>query len=397
MIVFVNGPNGMANETLQLKHIGPIQEADIEFGDLTVLVGPQATGKSIFLQFLKLLLDTGPIFRTLHKHGLDWDRKADRLLELYLGEGTKGIWRTGQSEISWNGKPYRLDELARSKKKAVKEKSFFIPAQRVLTLSREGWLRPFTDYRPGDPFCVRDFSEKLRELMEVGLGRGEAIYPQPKRLKSEIRRSLSGSIFSGFNLELERAGPQKRLVLSDAKHEMKLPFMVWSAGQREFVPLLLGLYWLLPPTKVKRRGSIQWVMIEELEVGLHPEAIETMLVIVLDLLWRGYRVCLSTHSPHVLDLVWALRNLRENHADPRSVMRIFNIKPGPATAKLGEAALQKEARVYYFDSVSGKTRDISNLDPSSEEQAEAGWGGLTELSGHIADIVAESAAGRSHK
>jgi len=50
----------MPNEIPQLKHIGPIQEADIEFGDLTVPVCPQATGKSIFLQFLKLLLDTGP-------------------------------------------------------------------------------------------------------------------------------------------------------------------------------------------------------------------------------------------------------------------------------------------------------------------------------------------------
>jgi predicted ATPase len=48
----------MANETLQLKH-------------LTVLVGPQATGKSIFLQFLKLLLDTDPISRTRVKHELD--------------------------------------------------------------------------------------------------------------------------------------------------------------------------------------------------------------------------------------------------------------------------------------------------------------------------------------
>jgi len=55
-----------------------------------------------------------------------------------LGEGTKGIGRPGHSEISWNGKAYRLDELARSKEKAVKEKSFFIPAQRVLTLSRDG-------------------------------------------------------------------------------------------------------------------------------------------------------------------------------------------------------------------------------------------------------------------
>jgi hypothetical protein len=119
--------------------------------------------KSIFLQFLKLLLDTDPIFRTLRKHGLDWDRKADRLLELYLGEGTKGIWQPRQSEISWNGKPYRLDELARSKKRAVKEKSFLIPAQRVLTLSRDGWLRPFTV--PDSRHCRPDGAVAASELL----------------------------------------------------------------------------------------------------------------------------------------------------------------------------------------------------------------------------------------
>ena len=66
---------------------------------------------------------------------------------------------------------------------------FFIPAQRVLTLGK-GWPRPFTDYNPGDPFVVRDFSEKLRLLMDSELGQGEARFPQTRRLKSEIRELL---------------------------------------------------------------------------------------------------------------------------------------------------------------------------------------------------------------
>jgi len=381
----------MANDTLRLQNIGPIGDARLEFGDLTILVGPQATGKSIFLQLFRLLLDAGAIFRTLRKNGLDWGKSVADFLQVYLGEGTGEIWRQNSS-MAWRGDEISLDALVCSRKKAGEERSFFIPAQRVLTLSREGWLRPFTDYRPGDPFSVRDFSEKLRVLMESGLGRGEAVYPQPRRLKSEIRELLSRNLFSDFQLELEKNGPQKRLVLTDPAHARKLPFMVWSAGQREFVPLLLGLYWLLPPTKVKRRGSIQWVIIEELEMGLHPEAIETMLVIVLDLLWRGYRVCLSTHSPHVLDLVWALRNLREHNADPKDVLKMLGVRPAPTTLKLGEAALTKSAKVYYFDRDSRATRDISNLDPGSDERFEAGWGGLTELSNRVAETVAEVAS-----
>ena len=47
--------------SLRLEHVGQINCADVTVGDLTVLVGPQATGKSIFLQFLRLALDTGHI------------------------------------------------------------------------------------------------------------------------------------------------------------------------------------------------------------------------------------------------------------------------------------------------------------------------------------------------
>jgi len=44
-------------DVLELSNIGQIQKARIEFGDLTVLVGPQATGKSITLQLLNGLVD----------------------------------------------------------------------------------------------------------------------------------------------------------------------------------------------------------------------------------------------------------------------------------------------------------------------------------------------------
>jgi predicted ATP-dependent endonuclease of OLD family len=63
----------MNNPRLQLKNVGQIEDADVEIGDLTVLVGPQATGKSIFLQFLRLLLDTGYVINEMGKHGLVWD------------------------------------------------------------------------------------------------------------------------------------------------------------------------------------------------------------------------------------------------------------------------------------------------------------------------------------
>jgi hypothetical protein len=40
-------------KNIRVTNLGQIKEADINFGDLTLFVGPQATGKSILLQLIK--------------------------------------------------------------------------------------------------------------------------------------------------------------------------------------------------------------------------------------------------------------------------------------------------------------------------------------------------------
>jgi hypothetical protein len=59
--------------------------------------------------------------------------------------------------------------------------------------------------------------------------------------------------------------------------------------------------------------------------------------------------------------------------------------------------LQKTAKVWYFDRENGTTRDISDLDPSSEEVGDAGWGGLTEFSGRANAAVARAVANASRE
>ncbi|MBM4087431.1 MAG: ATP-binding protein, partial [Planctomycetes bacterium] len=247
--------------------------------------------------------------------------------------------------------------------------------------------------RAGDPFVVRDFSEKLRRLAEKEFSENEAVFPQSRRLRQVIRKALLDAIFGGFSLRLETQMGQRRFVLRSSGGP-SLPFTVWSAGQREFVPLLLGAYQLLPRTKAPRRGQLELAVIEEIEMGLHPQAISAAMLLVLDLLQRGYRVCLSTHSPHVLDVVWALRRFRESGADEQLVFDLFGLPSNPESKKLAAAALDptKTTEVYYFERKHGTVQDISQLDPSSDDAAEAGWGGLTEFSGHVGNLVARAVA-----
>jgi len=379
--------------SLQVSSMGPINQADVAFGDMTVLVGPQATGKSIFLQLFKLAMDAAAIRQTLKRNGYDWQHDWPMFLSLYFGEGMGALWRSN-TDVSVDHKAIDLEVKVHVRGRVKPESVFLIPAQRVLTL-QDGWPRPFGGFDSGDPFCVRNFSECIRKLMEAGLGKGKAVFPQPGRLKKQLRDTLDKSIFRNAKLRLDiSTGARKRLVLNVSQNGQKLPFMVWSAGQREFMPLLLGLYWLMPPAKVSKKKDIRWVIIEEPEMGLHPKAILSFVLVLLDLLHRGYRLIISTHSPGVLDIVWAIQELKKAQAKLELLGELFGLNrvEGPLKDVLDTVMNSKLFRTYYFhDTGQGVcVKDISTLDPGDEDAVVSGWGGLTEFSGRTADIVARA-------
>ena len=381
-------------ERIRVHDVGPIREADVRFGDLTVFVGPQATGKSILLQLIKLLLDKQAIHETLGHFGIEWSSDLKAFLELYFGEGMSSLWNGKQSRLipGKANKALRFESYARRRRSQPKDEeatAFYIPAQRVMSL-RDGMTRPFTDYKVGDPFVLRDFSERLHQLVQNEFNLNRGLFPQKNRLNDTLRKPLEKHIFGGFELRIDSSSYQSRLTLG-REAGGAFPYLVWSAGQREFVPMLLGLYWLLPPAAASRRNKLQWVVVEEPEMGLHPNGIAAVINLILELRSRGYRILVSTHSPHVLDIVWALRFLRKNRGTEKDVLRLLGLNAAPRAKYLAENALKSNLKTYYF-SRDGTVRDISNLDPGADDVTEAGWGGLTEFSGKVGDVVAEVAA-----
>jgi predicted ATPase len=374
---------------LNIKNLGQIKSADINFGDLTLLVGSQATGKSILLQLIKLLIDGQDILNTLRKNGYQWEGQSAEFIELYFGEGMRNLW-SDTTKVTFYGKEVFLEDLLK-KNYRRHEQLFFIPAQRVMTLEN-GWPRSFTSFEIGDPYVVRNFSEHLRLLMQQGLGsKGSAIFPQKGRLKQEIRDDLNISIFHGAQVELNTTGMRKRIQIN-MKGNL-LPFMAWSAGQREFMPLLLGIYWLMPASKISKKSDINWVVIEEPEMGLHPRAILSVILIFLELLHRGYRLLISTHSPVMLEAVWAIRNLQNNNSDVKYLYQLFDLKPSQPITELFENILKnKKFSTYYFDQKEDgvEVRDISSLDPFDEDLSTADWGGLTSFSSRASEVVSQA-------
>lgn len=368
-----------------VENIAQIKRAEVHFGDFTVLVGPQASGKSIFLQLLKLALDAGIIKNEIRKHGYSWKSKADFLNQV-LGEGMAGI-ENNSSLITLDKKRLTFQDLSQ-KRLTSSEKVFLIPAQRVVTV-QEGWPRNFQNYGVLDPFVVKHFSENLRILMEQGLGTGSSngIFPQEGRMKKAFRDKLNESIFYEGKIELDDSHPKKRIVLNVGNNV--LPYMAWSAGQREFMPLLLGLYWLMPASKISKREGIDWVIIEEPEMGLHPNAIQGLLLTFLELVSRGYKVIISTHSPVILEFCWVMNEIKKSGSES-DLFELFQVPKQPAIQDIFKNAVSKKLfkTVFFERSNAGViSRDISSLDPSADSEAEQFWGGLSTFSNRVSEVV----------
>ncbi len=368
---------------LTIRNFAHLDEVNLEFGDLTVLVGPQGAGKSLALQWLKAAMDGRQIVEALKLAGHPADR-PDALIDLIFGTGMAPAWREGESEVKLDQKrvtPKNLGRIGNGE-----EQLFFVPAHRSLLIS-DGWASSFQKLNSDTPAVARIFSQNLFDRFS-GKDAG-TLFPVQKRLKRQIRDKIDEAVFHGGKIGIEEDHQHaQRLRLVHGK--MHLPFMTWTAGQREFTPLLLGLYHLLPSVQLRKRKGTNWVVIEEPEMGLHPQAVTAVLLLVLDLLWRGYRVVLSTHSPHVLTMLWMMRQLKDNKARWQLVCNAFGVTPSPAMKGVATGALAKEYRAHMLQfGEYGKvtSKDISALDPSSDDERIAGWGGLTEYSSRFGDAV----------
>lgn len=368
---------------LTIRNFAHLRQLDLAFGDLTVLVGPQGAGKSLALQWLKVAMDGRQLVDALRAAGHSTER-SDVLIDLIFGTGMAPAWHEGETEIFLDNRKVTPKILGRIGN--GKERLFFVPAHRSMLIS-DGWASPFQKLTSDTPAVARIFSQNLFDRFS-GKDAG-TLFPVEKRLKREIREKIDKAVFHGGKVGIEE-DPQHARRLRLVHGAMHLPFMTWTAGQREFTPLLLGLYHLLPSVKLRKRQETDWVVIEEPEMGLHPQAVTAVLLLVLDLLWRGYRVVLSTHSPHVLTMLWMMRQLQGHRARWQLVCEAFGLASSLAMRRVAEEALRKTYRAYLvqFESDGRVTSmDISELDPSADDERVAGWGGLTEYSSRFGDAV----------
>ena len=91
----------MKSTTLHIKQFAQIVDTRVEFGDLTIFVGPQATGKSLVLQFLKFAIDRPAITQKMKSSGFSTSKSPaqHQFASAFLGEGYERCFRRSEEHV----------------------------------------------------------------------------------------------------------------------------------------------------------------------------------------------------------------------------------------------------------------------------------------------------------
>jgi len=108
----------------------------------------------------------------------------------------------------------------------------------------------------------------------------------------------------------------------------------------------------------------------------------------------GYKVIVSTHSPVLLEFVWAYNYLKNVPEDKRvgALCEVLDVQNSKKNFSFMNDVYKKEIKTYFFSrDTSGKVsaKDITSLDVYSEDVAINEWGGLTQFSSKTNEVVSK--------
>jgi hypothetical protein len=309
----------MANRRLLIHYFGPIQHADVQLHNLTVFVGPQATGKSLamqlcyFMQWLERLVipmddSEQPAPQEILLHSLKSYLSTE--ISTYASTNTHICWYSDteqeetRQEIWWRGSKFHLNDalLARvqrilaGKNSLSENEGVYIPAGRIVY----SYVTPSQSMRIAAqrvtlqwPHSMYSFYELLEETIrnlwqqqEQQKRRSSAasnISEDTSFLKQRIQSIIQGQLHYRHNT-----------ILLDIGNKTLTP-QIFAAGQMEIWP-----FCALVENGFLLEQSLEHVFFEEPEAHLHPGAQIQVMEIIAFLVNKGVEFLLTTHSPYML-------------------------------------------------------------------------------------------------
>lgn len=329
---------------LQVTDFSCIKSARLELGSVTVLIGPQASGKSVLTKLAYFAIDIGT---NLHQHLINRD-SLEKLSAAVKGRFVdwfpREAWGSGKFKIHFQAGDYAVSFARRIYRGKISDEfqlkfsaGFVATYASLLTeigktsstgndaelgfLEREMRIRDISQTRFSELMgqdavqyqafvpAGRSFFTSLGKAIAafehgrvldpliVRFGRMYTVYKErawrvaESRSKDrEGRRVIDAAFASILGGKLQREGEREYIAASDGR---KIPLSALSSGQQELLPIVTFVPWLWGGAENKL------CYIEEPEAHLFP-ATQARLVQSLIMAARGASLVLTTHSPYVL-------------------------------------------------------------------------------------------------
>lgn len=334
---------------LIIENFSCITKAEMELGEMTIIIGPQASGKSVisklFYFFVSLIRDQYQFI----EEGKKLESFKDHIREKFEEWFPPSAWGgekfcidfvAGKYEIrltrviykgvindefrihlspfikehyqdlsvSYNSASKKKQEMPDwealfqlteiSQKKLSKElgknyfqNQLFIPAGRSFFTNIGKAVAAFEQTRMLDPLTTifgRSFATS----------RERSLYRQPESKSRTPLAKLTEEILGG-KIKLERNSKE----YVETKDGRKIPFSALSSGQQELFPLLFMLNNYTGITRYRALPGKRLVYIEEPEAHLFPTAQSELIMVLTQLIAsdkEGISMLITTHSPYIL-------------------------------------------------------------------------------------------------
>ncbi|MFO0579313.1 MAG: AAA family ATPase [Polyangia bacterium] len=375
-------------ERLQIHNFGPIRQADIDVRDITVFLGPQATGKSLcaqtlyFMRGMEELLVPGSwgFIRESGKKSISLAERVAGHLASWLG--IRGI-SYKETSISWSpveadgsfedrlelsyqpagAETARINRslegrvgmflatlgIAMTRERSLPENQVYIPAGRMLYSFVPPSLGMFlqspqlhrSDEWPGyiSVFYFR-LGEALRLLYERTKEDG---FEKREPIEDWIQKIMKGRLFFTDPDQVMFSVLDRFSEEDGYGRSFKLNAAQLASGQMEQWP-----FWTLIRASLLKPDRQTRIFFDEPEAHLHPSAQITLVESIAHLTRKNLRFVLTTHSPYV---VYALNNFL-------LAQQVLDAGGTLSASSAADTALRREQVSAYRFTDSGQVESI---------------------------------------
>jgi hypothetical protein len=329
-----------------------IDHAELELGNLTILIGPQASGKSVICKLVYFFYNVINTDFFVYDEERNWKSFSAKIVDDFKQWFPPSAWGKRRFTIDFEAGPIKFS-IARTV-------SANRPGQNVRLVASDYLMSEFDNYtafvsdkrkkqgtKPHPPMYLYEERWRAEEVVKkklasdlgkdyvrlqtfvpagrsffTSIGKAVAAFeqsglldpvtiafgrlfialkdrrsagfppsPQTDTKRASRSRQLANLFFGG---EMQISRDKEYIESSDGR---KIPFSLLSSGQQELLPL-----WMILEYMIERPSSRQLIYIEEPEAHLFPAAQNVLVAYLASLLSSDseLRLVITTHSPYVL-------------------------------------------------------------------------------------------------